>query len=157
MATEWVIFLLGIASVLGFAGGAIGSSLGMLVSTRAGVSIISEDPQQLRNVILLAALPMTQTLYGVIFAIYLTTTVMPRAATLSVIAAGGIVGLGFVTMVAECFSAWAQGIACATGISMLSKTKGQITTSTLVLAAYTEFVGILGMVFGIAITSLMIG
>ena len=71
--------------------------------------------------------------------------------------AGGIIGLGLVTMIAECFSAWGQGVTCATGISMLSKTKGQITSQTLVLAAYTEFTGILGMVFGIAITSLMIG
>lgn len=156
MLQEWVSVLLGTASILGFAGGALGSSIGLLISTRAGVSMISEDPQQARNAILLAALPMTQTLYGAIFAIYIATTVMPKVAVLSVAAAVGILGLGFVTMVAECFSAWYQGVTCATGIAMLSKTKGQITASTLVLAAYTEFIGILGMVFGIAISSLMI-
>lgn len=148
--------IVGVGSVLGFAGGALGSSIGLLISTRASVSVISEDSSQARNAILLAALPMTQTLYGAIFAIYIATTVMPRAGALTSISAWGIFGLGIVVMIAECFSAWYQGVTCATGIAMLSKTKGQITPSTLVLAAYTEFIGILGMVFGIAITSLMI-
>ena len=147
----------GLASVLGFAGGACGSSLGLLISTRAGVAAISEDSKQSRNAILLAALPMTQTLYGAIFAIYVATTVMPKSASLSPVVAWGIVGLGLAVMVAEFFSAWYQGVTCATGIAVLSKTKGEITPSTLVLAAYTEFIGILGMVFGIAITSLMTG
>ena len=151
-----LITAVGLASVLGFAGGALGSSMGLLASTRAGVSAISEDSNQARNAILLAALPMTQTLYGAIFAIYIATTVMPKSAMLTPISAGGIFGLGIVVMISECFSAWYQGITCATGIAMLSKTRGLITPSTLVLAAYTEFVGILGMVFGIAITSLMI-
>jgi len=148
--------LLGVASVLGFAGGAFGSSLGLLITTRAGVSLISEDLRQSRNVVLLAALPMTQTLYGAIFAIYIASTVMPKAAVLTPISVWAIVGLAGVVFIAELFSAWYQGVTCATGISMLSRTNGQITPSTLVLAAYTEFIGILGMVLSIAITSIMI-
>lgn len=147
--------MLGIASALGFGGGAIGSAIGCLLTTKAGVATISEDTTQTRNTIILAALPITQTMYGAIFGIYLSTTVMPKAAVLSSAAAGGIVGLGIAVFLAESLSAWAQGVTCATAISMLSKTKGQITPNSLVLAAYTEFVGILGMVFGIAISSLM--
>lgn len=156
--SEWVLSIgLGIASVLGFAGGALGSSIGLLISTRAGVSAISEDLKQGRNAILLAALPLTQTLYGAIFAVYVATAAMPKAAALASVVGWGIVALAIVVFVAEFFSAWYQGVICATGIAMLSKTKGGITPSTLVQAAYLEFIGILGMVFGVAITSLMIG
>ena len=41
------------------------------------------------------------------------------------------------------------------GIMELPKTKGKITTSTMILAAYEEIFGILGMVFGIVMLSLI--
>jgi len=151
-----VNILIGAAVDLGYVGGAIGSTLGCLITCRAGVSMLSEDIKQARNVIILAALPITQTMYGAIFAIFISTTVMPKAAVIKPMAAMGIFGVGIIAFILELFSAWWQGVVCAQAISLLSKTNGQITTSSLVLAAYLEFMGILGMVFGIAISSLLI-
>jgi hypothetical protein len=42
-------------------------------------------------------------------------------------------------------------------VPVLSKTKGAISSPSLVLAAYTEFIGILGMVFGITLSSILLG
>ena len=129
-------------------GGLIGSSIGIGVAGSAGVATLSQDSGQFRNVIVLASLPMTQTFYGLIILILVITTVVPK-----IPAEGGagfmVLGVGLIAAAAECFSAIYQGNVCASGISLLPKTKGRILTNAMMLAVFVELLGVLGLVFTI--------
>ena len=117
--------VLGGAIALG--GGLLGSAIGIATAASAGTATLSEDRGQFRNVIVLSSLPMTQSFYGLI--------VMMTAA-------------------AECFSAIHQGNVCASGISLLPKTKGGIFTNAIMLAVFVELIGVLGLVFSIMALSI---
>lgn len=129
-------------------GGLIGSSIGIGIAGSAGVATLSEDSGQFRNVIVLASLPMTQTFYGLIVLILIITAVVPE-----IPAEGGagfmVLGIGLIAAAAECFSAIYQGNVCASGISLLPKTKGRILTNAMMLAVFVELIGVLGLVFTI--------
>ena len=139
---------------IALAGGLAGSSVGIANAASAGVAILSEDASQLRNVILLASLPMTQTFYGLIVLILIITGVVPN---LPVEGGGGfsVLGLGIITGFAQFFSASYQGSVCASGISLLPKTKGQILTNSMMLAVFVELLGVLGLVFTIMALSML--
>ncbi len=129
-------------------GGIVGSSIGIAIAGLAGVATLSEDPGQFRNVIVLAALPMTQTFYGFIF-FFMVSLKLAAATGLELYKAMLYLGLGAFVGVAELFSAIYQGRVCASGISLLPRTKGAIFLNTMILAVYVELFGILGMVFGL--------
>ena len=91
---------------------------------------------------------MTQTFYGLIVLILIITGVVPK-----IPATGGagamVLGIGLITAGAEWFSAIYQGQICASGISLLPKTKGRILTNAIMLAVFVELLGVLGLVFAI--------
>ncbi|GAG08786.1 unnamed protein product, partial [marine sediment metagenome] len=62
---------------LALAGGLLGSAIGIAIAASAGLATLSEDARQLRNVIILASLPMTQAFYGLIVLILILTTIAP--------------------------------------------------------------------------------
>lgn len=127
-------------------GGLIGSSIGISTAGTAATPALSEDPKQFRNVLILAALPMTQTFYAFIYMLLaLGMKVEPTDLSLGwkILAAGSIV------FFAELVSAILQGKVCASGIALLPKTGGKITFHTLLLAVYVELFGVFGMVFSI--------
>ena len=137
-----------IGGALALAGGLAGSAIGIGRAASAGVATLSEDAGQLRNVLILASLPMTQSFYGLIMLIFTLSVVkLPEvdgtAAGLAVLGLGSFVGIG------QIFSAAFQGSICASGISMLPKTKGQILTNSMMLAVFAELVGLLALVFAI--------
>ncbi len=140
--------LAAIGGALALVGGLIGSSIGIGIAGSAGAATLSEEPGQFRNVIILASLPMTQTFYGLIVLILIITGVVPN-----IPASGGngamVLGAGLITGAAECFSAIYQGNVCASGISLLPKTKGRILTNAIMLAVFVELLGVLGLVFAI--------
>jgi V/A-type H+-transporting ATPase subunit K len=139
---------------LALGGGLAGSSWGIANAASAGVATLSEEPGQLRNVIVLSSLPMTQTFYGLIVLILIITAVIPK---LPVDGGAGfaILGCGFIAGMAEFFSGTYQGAVCASGISMLPKTKGKIFTNSMMLAVFVELLGVLGLVFAIMAFSLL--
>ncbi|MEE8598679.1 MAG: hypothetical protein V3S69_04090 [Dehalococcoidales bacterium] len=140
--------LAAIGGVLALVGGLIGSSIGIGIAASAGTATLAEEPGQFRNVIILASLPMTQTFYGLIVLILVITAVVPN-----IVANGGsgamVLGAGLIAGAAECFSAIYQGNVCASGISVLPKTKGRILTNAIMLAVFVELLGVLGLVFTI--------
>lgn len=137
---------------LALAGGLAGSATGIGWAASAGVATLSEDTSQLRNVLVLASLPMTQTFYGLIMLIFTLTVVeLPLDSTDGL----AIIGLGFFVGLGQFFSAAFQGSICASGISMLPKTKGQILTNSIMLAVFAELIGLLGLVFAIMGLSLL--
>ncbi|HNT57270.1 MAG TPA: hypothetical protein PL090_04410 [Syntrophales bacterium] len=139
---------------LALAGGLAGSAMGIANAGSAGTATLSEDAGQLRNVIVLASLPMTQTFYGLIILIIILTVSMPKLPE-----AGGtgiaMVGIGLMAGFAEFFSAIFQGAVCASGIALLPKTKGRILTASMMLAVFVELIGVLGLVFTIMALSIL--
>ncbi len=135
-------------------GGLMGSSIGMGKAGIAGSASLAEDPKQFRNVFILAALPMTQTFYGLIVLIQFMSYISGHP-DIDMSKALAILGLGFAVALAELFSAWYQGLVCASGIAELPRTKGRITFNAMILAVYVELIGILGMVFGLLGLSLI--
>ena len=146
-----------IGGAIALAGGLAGSAIGIGTAGSAGAATLSEEPGQLRNVILLASLPMTQTFYGLITLILILTTVIPNLSTMS--DGGGmgfaVLGIGVITAAAEAFSGAYQGSVCASGISLLPKTKGRILTNSMMLAVFVELIGVLGLVFAIMALALL--
>jgi V/A-type H+-transporting ATPase subunit K len=137
-----------LGGALALAGGLLGSSIGIATAASAGVATLAEDRGQFRNVIVLASLPMTQSFYGLIVLIFIITGVVPKLPETG--GAGFMVfAIGLMVAAAECFSAIHQGNVCASGISLLPKTKGGIFTHSMMLAVFVELLGVLGLVFAI--------
>jgi len=139
---------------IALAGGLAGSAIGIATAASAGVATLSEEPGQLRNVIVLASLPMTQSFYGLIILIIILTVVIPNLP-----ATGGaglaVLAIGIIGAFAEAFSGVFQGSVCASGIALLPKTKGQILTASMMLAVFVELIGVLGLVFTIMALSIL--
>ncbi len=137
-----------IGGAIALAGGLAGSAVGIAQAASAGVAILADDPRQLRNVIVLASLPMTQTFYGLILLILTLTVVAPGIAEMGDTGLGfAALGIGIIAAMAQFFSAAYQGSVCASGISLLSKTKGKILTNSIVMAVFVELLGVFGLVF----------
>jgi len=132
---------------IALAGGLIGSAIGIAIAASAGAATLSQDRTQLRNVIILAALPMSRAFYGIIILVIVLTVVIPKLATVpdgfAVLACSLIAALSFGASGAY------QGSVCASGISFLPKTKGKILTNSIMLAVFVELLAVLGLVFTI--------
>ena len=147
-----------IGAALALIGGLVGSSIGIGVAGSAGTATLSEDSSQFRNVIIFASLPMTQTFYGLIVLILITTVITKMDTVVASVGEGAgamILGIGLMAGAAECFSAIYQGHVCASGISLLPKTKGKILTNGIMLAVFVELLGVLGFVFAIMALSML--
>jgi V/A-type H+-transporting ATPase subunit K len=147
-----------IGAALALIGGLVGSSIGIGIAGSAGTATLSEDSSQFRNVIIFASLPMTQTFYGLIVLILITTVISKMDTVVANVGEGAgamILGIGLMAGAAECFSAIYQGHVCASGISLLPKTKGKILTNGIMLAVFVELLGVLGFVFAIMSLSML--
>ena len=149
-------FVATLGLALGLAGGLAGSSIGTARAASAGLSVLAEEPGFFRQVLILSALPMTQTFYGLIFSILSFTIVLPTV-TLTDIKAWAFLGIGIAVFAAEFASAWMQGVVCMSGIIELPKTRGAVWIHTLILASYVELFGILGLVFGYILLIIVAG
>ncbi|MBW2561803.1 MAG: ATPase [Deltaproteobacteria bacterium] len=140
---------------MALAGGLAGSAIGIANAASSGVATLSEEPGQLRNVIVLASLPMTQSFYGLIILIIILTVVLPKIAIAGAGAGIMVLGIGIMAGFAELASAIFQGSVCASGIALLPKTKGRILTASMMLAVFVELIGVLGLVFTIMALSIL--
>ena len=143
-----------LGGAIALAGGLAGSAIGIASAASNGVATLAEEPGQLRNVILLSSLPMTQTFYGLIMLILILTTVVDK---LPATGGGGftVFGCCMIAAAAELWSGAYQGHVCASGISLLPKTKGVILTNAMMLAVFVELIGVLGLVFTIMALSIL--
>jgi len=140
-----------LGGAIALAGGLTGSSIGVGWTGSPAVHTLTEDPGQLRNVIVLISIPCTQTFYGLIVLILILTRVVPNIAAMPDPGGSGfaVFALGIIAACAESFSAAYQGAICGSGAALLPKTKGAILTNTVMLAVFVELLGVLGMVFTI--------
>ncbi|WP_434731195.1 ATPase [Thermogladius sp. KZ2Tp1] len=161
--TDWV-------TVLGFIGpglaeglAAIGTTIGITEATASGIPAVGEDPGQRGRVFILAFLPMTQTLvYGFVYMFLMYYMILPsilskHGGALTPEIAGVVLGVSLFVGFAEMVSAWMQGRVCGQAGAQLIKTKGGIFGTGIILAAYEELIGILGMVFGLVIAFIIVG
>ena len=144
-----------LGGAIALAGGLAGSAIGIANAGSNGVATLAEEPGQLRNVIVLCSLPMTQTFYGLIILILILTMVVDKLP-----ATGGgdgfaVFGCCLIAAAAELWSGAYQGSVCASGISLLPKTKGVILTNSMMLAVFVELIGVLGLVFTIMALSIL--
>ena len=143
-----------LGGAIALAGGLAGSAIGIANAGSNGVATLAEEPGQLRNVIVLCSLPMTQTFYGLIVLILILTMVVDKLP-----ATGGngfaVFGCCIIAAAAELWSGAYQGSVCASGISLLPKTKGVILTNAMMLAVFVELIGVLGLVFTIMALSML--
>ena len=153
-----MIILPGFLAVLGAAiaqiGGLIGSAVGVVKAASAGTATLGEDPKQFRNVVILASMPITQTFYAMIVMVIILTRTVP------ILQAQGRAGtqalsIGLIAAMAEFWSSMYQGVVCASGISLLPKTKGGIFIGTMIQAVLVELLGVLGMVLAIMALTLL--
>jgi V/A-type H+-transporting ATPase subunit K len=142
---------------IALAGGLLGSSWGIGLAASAGIATIAQRPRQLRNVIILAAIPMSQTLYGLIILIITLRVVAPNIATVPDPVGSGlaVVALGVMAAIAFATSATYKGAVLASGIAFLPKTGGRILTNCLMLAVFVELIAVLGVVFTILALSIL--
>jgi len=144
-----------IGGAIALIGGLVGSAVGIAMAASAGLATLSEDSSQLRNVIVLASMPMTQSFYGLIILIIMLTVVFPKVAAAGIGVGIGVLAIGIMAGFAEIFSAMYQGSVCASGIALLPKTKGRILTASMMLAVFVELIGVLGLVFTIMALSIL--
>ncbi len=142
---------------IALAGGLAGSSLGIAISGAAGAAMLGQDSKQLRNVIILAALPMSRAFYAFIFLILVITTAVPALGGMADPSGSGfaILGIGIMASLAFGVSGAYQGSVCAAGIAGLSKTGGRILTNAIMLAVFVELLAVLGLVFSIMALSIL--
>ncbi len=142
---------------IALAGGLAGSSLGIAISGAAGAAMLGQDSKQLRNVIILAALPMSRAFYAFIFLILVITTAIPALDGMADPSGSGfaILGIGIMASLAFGVSGAYQGSVCAAGIAGLSKTGGRILTNAIMLAVFVELLAVLGLVFSIMALSIL--
>ena len=147
-----------IGGAIALVGGVAGSSLGIAIAGSAGVAMLSQDRTQLRNVVILAALPMSRVFYAFIVMLIVITTVVPK---LNGMPDGGgglgfaVIGCGIIAALAFGISGAYQGSVCASGIAFLPKTKGRILTNSIMLAVFVELLAVLGLVFSIMALSML--
>lgn len=142
---------------IALAGGLLGSSWGIGLAASAGLATISQDHRQLKNVIILAAIPMSQTLYGLLVLIIVLRVVAPNIAAMPDPGGSGLTvfALGVMAAVAFATSAAYKGSVLASGIAFLPKTGGRILTNCLLLAVFVELIAVLGVVFTIMALSML--
>ncbi|MEM0356119.1 MAG: ATPase [Desulfurococcaceae archaeon] len=138
----------------------IGTALGIQKAASVGLSVISEDPKMMARVYALAFLPATQTMvygFGYLFLIYsMIRSYLETHGSIPLHVGAGILALSIFVGLAEMWSAYKQGEVCADGAALLIKTEGRLFPSTIILAAYEELFGILGLAFGFLISSLLL-
>ncbi len=140
---------------------AVGTTVGIAEATASGIPVVGEDPGQRGRVFVLAFLPMTQTLvYGFVYMFLMYFMILPgmlakHGGVLPPNVAGAVFGISLYVGLAEMASAWMQGRVCGQAAAQLIKTKGGIFGTGIILAAYEELFGLLGMVFGLVMAFLV--
>ena len=149
--------LAAVGGAVALAGGLGGSAIGMAVAGYRGAAVLAEQPQHLRSVIILAAIPMSCGLYGLIVLIILLTVVAPNIAAMPNPGGSGfaVLACSIIAACAFAFSGASLGAVCGSGISSLIKTNGRILTNCLMLAVFVELIAVLGVVFTIMALSML--
>ena len=151
MSLSLILSLIGLAISVGF--GAIGSSIGVALVANIGAGLLSKEPQKFPQVLALAALPSTQSLYGLLFGfiILIKTGLLGGAAIEFDTNTGWAILLSAVPVGVACLvSGITQGQVAANGLKILAE-KPQNLSQAIVLAALIESFAVFGLVISLLI------
>lgn len=145
MSLGLTLAILGGALAVFLAG--IGSAIGVGLAGQAASGVMSEDPSKFGSMLLLAALPGTQGIYGFLsgFLVILKLGLIGGTALAPTVQQGlQIMFACFPVAFAGLISAIHQGKVCAAGIYMVAKQPKEMT-KPMVLAALVETYAVLGL------------
>jgi V/A-type H+-transporting ATPase subunit K len=123
--------------------GAIGSMIGCLRGGMAACGAMLEVERGFGRFVGVAAMPSSQTIYGIVVTMALPTTITTGNAP-------GILALGALSGLALLISAVAQGTACAASINA-SKSKPEVFGISLAPAALIEGFAVFAFVFALVL------
>lgn len=142
---------LGLMVGLSGAGSAIGTSIGGCAVT----GMLKKQPGKFGIGMVLAGLPATQGLYGLVGFIVYNGSVGKIGSSVSVFQGSVILGAGIALGLATLISAIQQGKVCANGIAAVGAGHNDVGTKTMILAAYPEFYAILALIAAIMMGGLL--
>ncbi len=145
MSLGLTLAILGGALAVFLAG--IGSAIGVGLAGQAASGVMSEDPSKFGSMLLLAALPGTQGIYGFLsgFLVILKLGLIGGTALAPTVQQGlQIMFACFPVAFAGLVSGIHQGKVCAAGIYMVAKQPKEMT-KPMVLAALVETYAVLGL------------
>ncbi|MGB9906173.1 MAG: V-type ATP synthase subunit K [Candidatus Saccharicenans sp.] len=145
MSLGLTLAILGGALAVFLAG--IGSAIGVGLAGQAASGVMSEDPSKFGSMLLLAALPGTQGIYGFLsgFLVMLKLGLIGGTAVAPTVQQGlQIMFACFPVALAGLVSGVHQGKVCAAGIYMVAKQPREMT-KPMVLAALVETYAVLGL------------
>lgn len=137
--------IVGAAAAFVFAG--IGSAIGIGLAGQAASGVMSEDPEKFGSLLLLAALPGTQGIYGFLssFLVMLKLGLISGAIAKLTVHQGWQILISCMPVTfAGLISAIHQGKVCAAGIYMVAKQPKDLA-KPLVMGALVETYAVLGL------------
>jgi len=139
---------LGMALPLGL--GAVGSALGIGAAARAAAGAWAKEAKAGKalnfSYIILAGMPLSQTIYGFILMLVGLSGPVYEADILTEYS-GALLTIGLAGGLAELFSAWMQGLIGAAGCRALSEGEGKGLVFIIIAMGIVETVGRFGCVF----------
>jgi len=139
---------MGFALPLGL--GAIGSALGIGAAGSAAAGAWSKEAKEGKPMnfkyIILAGMPLSQTIYGFVLMVALLSDKVYDAAFMAD-NAGAIFSIGLACGLGELFSAWMQGVIGAAGVRAMSEAEGKPFTFTIIAMGIAETVGLFSCFF----------
>jgi V/A-type H+/Na+-transporting ATPase subunit K len=147
-----VLSYIGVGISVGLA--AIGSSLGSSLVASTGASLVAKEPEKFSQILILSALPSSQSLYGLLFGII----IMLRTGLINGQLVEGMtttIGWQFLFSavpvgVACLFSGYAQGQVAASAVKIVAENPTNLNQG-IVLAALIESFAIFGLIISILI------
>lgn len=141
-----LIIALGWAGLYGpMALGAIGSIIGCALAGQAACGALLETETGHGRYVGIAAMPSSQTIYGIVVMFSLNRDV-------TIDNAPGLFAVGILAGMALLFSAWRQGQCCASAINV-SKIKPEIFGMSVAPAAIVEGFAVFAFIFALVISA----
>ncbi|RJQ32374.1 MAG: V-type ATP synthase subunit K [Actinobacteria bacterium] len=139
---HWSLFGAGLAAILA----GIGSCIGITIAAKLSAGVLSEEPEKFGGLLVLAALPGTQGIYGFITAIMVVVLFGLLQKTAIPLAVGSRIFIATLPVTINCFvSAIYQGIVSGAGVKAVAK-KEDVAGKAIVLPALVETYAVLSLI-----------
>ncbi len=147
-----ILPMIGLGLMVGLSGA--GSAIGTSIGGSAVVGMLKKKPDGFGNGMVLAALPATQGLYGLVAFIMYNGAIGGLGSQITLLQGSVALGAGIAIGLACLISAIQQGKVCASGIAAIGSGH-DVFGNTMILAAFPEFYAILSLVAAIMMQALL--
>ena len=147
MTLGLALALLGAALAVGLTG--FGSAIGIGLAGQVGSGVTAEDPEKFGKIMVLEALPSSQSIYGLVAAFLVLNKLGDPLAQIDTAVGAQILAACLAIAIAGCLSAIYQGKVAAASINIIAKT-GDLGKA-MILTAMVETVAVFGLLATILI------